>query len=177
MKEKDINLLEKYGWIVECESPFEIRHDDESFATNNAAKLILETLKKEEKLNKLPDTNRDYNQIYNDFWKDIIEDKYGNIDIEQLKKELCDYEFMLSEVPKVYYNVTNGLLSKPLYYADTIINCYNDYIMKYYTHKDDLEDALNNINEDMLYGIKDMEERNIIIKVLGKVKHFFRDLI
>lgn len=44
MSEKDIGLLAKYGWVVECESPFEIRHEDGSFATENAAYIVLEYL-------------------------------------------------------------------------------------------------------------------------------------
>jgi hypothetical protein len=33
-------ILEHLGWIVECESPFEIRHSDGSFATLNAARIV-----------------------------------------------------------------------------------------------------------------------------------------
>lgn len=38
-------LLEKYGWTIECESPFEIRHEDGSFASNQAAYMVVEQLK------------------------------------------------------------------------------------------------------------------------------------
>lgn len=41
MKKEDIQILEENGWTVECESPFEIRHEDGSFATLQAANLIL----------------------------------------------------------------------------------------------------------------------------------------
>jgi hypothetical protein len=47
MKDSDIKILENNGWIVECESPFEISQENGSFASNNAAKLILETLRRE----------------------------------------------------------------------------------------------------------------------------------
>lgn len=43
--EKDVELLEANGWEVECLSPFEIRHEDGSFATLNAAKIVLEMLR------------------------------------------------------------------------------------------------------------------------------------
>lgn len=33
--------LEYYGWAVECESPFEIRHEDGSFASGQAAYTVL----------------------------------------------------------------------------------------------------------------------------------------
>lgn len=34
------SLMEKNGWCIECESPFEIRHEDGSFASGYAAKII-----------------------------------------------------------------------------------------------------------------------------------------
>lgn len=42
MDPKDIELLEKYGWMVECESPFEIRDKDGNFASGIAAKIVLD---------------------------------------------------------------------------------------------------------------------------------------
>lgn len=35
-------ILEMTGWTIECESPLEIRHEDGSFATLNAAKEVME---------------------------------------------------------------------------------------------------------------------------------------
>ena len=48
MIEADEKLLEDAGWDVECKSPFEIRmkSDPESFATNQAAEMILGILKR-----------------------------------------------------------------------------------------------------------------------------------
>lgn len=37
----DEEILEKFGWEMECESPFEIRHKDGSFATQQAAEIVL----------------------------------------------------------------------------------------------------------------------------------------
>lgn len=48
MGRKDEKLLESHGWTVECESPFEIRHKDGSFATGQAADIVLAFLKEEE---------------------------------------------------------------------------------------------------------------------------------
>lgn len=47
MKDNDIEILEKSGWIVECQSPFEIRHEDGSFATLNAAEIVLDEVRRE----------------------------------------------------------------------------------------------------------------------------------
>ena len=43
MTKIDHKLLADNGWTVECESPFEIRHEDGSFATLNAAEIVLES--------------------------------------------------------------------------------------------------------------------------------------
>ncbi len=43
------DLLKENGWEIECESPFEIRHSDGSFATMNAAYMILHVLKTNDK--------------------------------------------------------------------------------------------------------------------------------
>jgi len=39
------DLLKENGWIIECESPFEIRHKDGSFASMNAAYSVAEKLR------------------------------------------------------------------------------------------------------------------------------------
>ena len=47
-RENDIELLEENGWVVECESPFEIRYEDGgAFATGLAAQIVLDDLKHE----------------------------------------------------------------------------------------------------------------------------------
>lgn len=38
-------FLEENGWEVECQSPFEIRTKDGSFASGEAAMIVLEHLK------------------------------------------------------------------------------------------------------------------------------------
>lgn len=45
MNKEDIKLLEFHGWIVECESPFEVRHEDGSFASGQAADVLLLAVK------------------------------------------------------------------------------------------------------------------------------------
>ncbi len=45
--EEDYKLLEANGWEVECESPFEIRTKDGSFASGEAAQIVLADLKSE----------------------------------------------------------------------------------------------------------------------------------
>lgn len=68
-------------------------------------------------------------QCYQEFWKDIICKEDGSIDIEQLKKELYDYNRVLDNVPAVYCEVTGGLLSYPTYKSETVLNIFRE---KYY---------------------------------------------
>lgn len=45
MSSSNEKVLEENGWIIECESPFEIRHKESgSFASNQAAYMILNEL-------------------------------------------------------------------------------------------------------------------------------------
>lgn len=47
MDKNDETLLENNGWEVECESPFEIRTKDGSFASGEAAQIVLDSIKYE----------------------------------------------------------------------------------------------------------------------------------
>ena len=48
MDRDDVELLKENGWEVECESPFEVRHVDGSFATGLAARIVLERMRWED---------------------------------------------------------------------------------------------------------------------------------
>lgn len=69
MNQKDKKILELNGWIVECESPFEIRKSKtESFASNEAAELILSLLMEDAEFenNLILETATQYVDIYNE---------------------------------------------------------------------------------------------------------------
>lgn len=83
-----------------------------------------------------------YEEIYQEFWKSIIEDKDGNIDIEQVKKELADYKMLLEEVPKVYNELTG--FSKPHTRAEVIIDAINERMIDKQMAFDDLTMAAVN---------------------------------
>ncbi len=61
-----------------------------------------------------------------EYWQSIICNADGTINVDQLKLELCDYSLMLGEVPEVYVAVTGGMLSKPHYYAKSVIEMFNE---------------------------------------------------
>jgi hypothetical protein len=89
----------------------------------------------------------DWYKDYEEFWKPILE-KDGVLDMNQLKKELSDYHFAMKNVPKVYMHITNDLMSKINYDADTVIDqadqCESDRTSE--AIKDKLE-SLGYLNE------------------------------
>lgn len=76
-------------------------------------------------------------------WKEIVY-KNGKLDEKQVFKELHDFGIMLEEVPKVYCEITGGLLSKPLYNAETVIAEFNEKNYDKKITQDDVKDMLDN---------------------------------
>jgi hypothetical protein len=74
--EKIKTILEKEGWIIECESPLEISHkESKSFSTGMAAELVIESIMKDKKEN-----GKDFLlQIMNENKSDGYEIAYGRI--------------------------------------------------------------------------------------------------
>ena len=72
----------------------------------------------------------DEEKVWKEFWLPLIENEYGIIDLDKVKKELFDYHFLLTQVPKVYCEITGGLLSKTNYHAETIIQQYEENLNK-----------------------------------------------
>lgn len=63
------------------------------------------------------------------FWESLVM-KNGVLDLEQLKKELADWYYVMEQVPQVYATVTGGLLSKVTYEADSVIRAFEDYLTR-----------------------------------------------
>ena len=85
-------------------------------------------------------------KVYNDFWKPLIE-KDGRLDLEQLKKELYDYHMVLQEVPKVYWYVTAGKISKPNTKSEVVISESDDVIDKLIEEELDYHWQLQKVEE------------------------------
>jgi hypothetical protein len=86
---------------------------------------------------------------YQKIWKNIVK-KDGIIDLEQLKKELFDFSFMIKQVPLIYSKISKGLLSKPHYYAHVLI----EQLEKNFYDKEITQDDVL----DMIKGCSDLEE-------------------
>ena len=63
MNKEDLLILNRNGWVIECESPFEIRHSDGSFASNQAANIVMEFLR-DDPYDKLSEPCAERERIY-----------------------------------------------------------------------------------------------------------------
>ena len=95
MNEADKVLLFKHGWTVECESPFEIRNIDGSFASGQAAAYVLTGLLDEE--------------------EEIRKVKQGEITyaVSQLRKILKqhEYHYQGESLERILHNVAHSRFS------------------------------------------------------------------
>ena len=89
--------------------------------------------------------------VWEEFWKDICSNNDGTPNFNQIKKELADFNFILDQLPKIYSNLTGGLLSKPMYEASTIINKVDDYYK---------ECIFPDIFDDFIDSLEDNEDIN-----------------
>jgi hypothetical protein len=69
----------------------------------------------------------DYEATYDEFWRALVENPDGTLNLDQVKRELHDYRWMMSQVPEVYSHVTGGILSKPNYEARSVINVADEH--------------------------------------------------
>lgn len=100
----------------------------------------------------------DYNKIYEDFWKRIVENEDGSLNIDQVKRELSDFYYMIEEVPKVYYHVTGGIISKPNTKSSAVISIADENYARENNFwdiksEDEYKNLLNVV--DMLIDTKD----------------------
>ena len=73
------------------------------------------------------DAERDFNEI----WKPLLYTD-GSLDLKKIEAEMSDLIFVHEQISRVYDHITGGLLSKEMYYADVVIDQYNDEIQKAY---------------------------------------------
>jgi hypothetical protein len=62
----------------------------------------------------------DYERTFEEFWNPIIMPD-GDLNMDQLKRELHDYRTLIRNVSKVYDHVTGGYISKPMTNPDVVI--------------------------------------------------------
>ncbi len=118
---------------------------------------------------------KDYEQDWQNFWEPIMsvahqqavdEDDYymqetaliSRAELEQIKKELSDYHDLMTEAGSVYYEITEGRVSKPNTTADAVLSVYEDMRQEYQQHQ---EKALELIL-DLCYDADGPESLNLV---------------
>ena len=96
-----------------------------------------------------------YKEDYADFWKDIVETN-GVLDLDKVQRELSDFYFLMEEAPKVYMEVSGGMISKTNTYASEVLNLFEEKFDDKEITKDDIGSILKEeiSAEDKLEEIK-----------------------
>ena len=88
-------------------------------------------------------------QIYNDFWKEIVENEDGSLNKDQVMRELYDYYYVIDNCECAYDLMSDGRISKPntKFYEVKLI--FEDTFIKKEWAKEDLINCV--IDKDMTY--------------------------
>ena len=101
---------------------------------------------------------KEIEKIYNNFWKEIIENEDGSLNKLQIMKELCDYYHIMHNCSWAYDLMSCGMISKPYTDFDAIRRLFNEtYINKEWA-KDDLINGIlckEMTYEEIIEAIKD----------------------
>jgi hypothetical protein len=72
------------------------------------------------------DIESDYMKEYDSFWRPLIEDANGVINVDKVARELADYSQLIMLVSQVYCELTNSRISKPFTNPQAVIDEVND---------------------------------------------------
>lgn len=112
-----------------------------------------------------------YENCWESFWKNIILDENGSINIDQLKRELADFSMVMDNVSKVYCELTSNRMSKAHYLANDVISCVNSVQEEYQEEwfKDETEEIRILIAETLLNGENYKEVLLEVLSFLTKI--------
>ena len=81
-------------------------------------------------------------------------------DERKIKNELHDLDFVVDQIGKIYCELTGGLLSKPMYHAETILEEHNERFLSKAITQDDLRGIIDNAKtkDDLIAELKDYFE-------------------
>lgn len=82
--------------------------------------------------------NTNVEKHYQEFWKPIVENPDGSLNIEQVKKELSDFKMVMDGASKVYDQITGSRISKPNTDPDTVLSYAEEHYREMF-YNDDAE--------------------------------------
>lgn len=75
---------------------------------------------------------KDYEESFEEFWRELVCNEDGTLNVDQVKRELHDYRLALRNVPLVYDHVTGGQASKPNTLAQYVIDSAEEHYERMY---------------------------------------------
>ena len=86
-------------------------------------------------------------KVYQEFWKDIVENEDGTLNVEQVKKELADYSMVMDNCASAYEEMSGSLITKPNTYFSEVLKIFQEKFWNVDFVKDDIRDMLNDVDD------------------------------
>lgn len=86
-------------------------------------------------------------KVYQDFWKDIVENEDGTLNVEQVKKELADYSMVMDNCSSAYEEMSGSLITKPNTYFSEVLKIFREKFWNVDFVKDDIRDMLKDVDD------------------------------
>lgn len=90
-----------------------------------------------------------YQEQYNDFWKDIVENEDGTLNKDQVMRELSDYSMVMDNCARAFALMTNGAISKQNTMFFEVEGIFNSIFIEKELAADDLINTY--LTKDMSY--------------------------
>lgn len=68
------------------------------------------------------------NEVWEKFWRPLVYTESGELDLEQIKKELFDFHFLIENMPKFIEHATGGACSNPMVHLSVLESLHDDYV-------------------------------------------------
>lgn len=90
------------------------------------------------------------------FWREIIY-KNGKLDEEAILNELADFSFLIESISHVYYEITGGMVSKPLTLPKEVLSIFHELHLDLGITQSDVQDMIaeNPTREDLVEALED----------------------
>ena len=85
-------------------------------------------------------------KVYQEFWKDIVENEDGTLNKEQVKKELCDFSMVMDNCTKAYVEMTCNNISKPNTKFFEVLGIFQEKFLNIECVRDDIRETIEQCN-------------------------------
>lgn len=86
-------------------------------------------------------------KVYQEFWKDIVENEDGTLNVEQVKKELFDYSKVMENCASAYSEMTCYEISNPNTYFSEVLRIFQEEFLHKGIVQDDIRDMLKDVDD------------------------------